>query len=342
MIYQKSRHGDFNATYHGSFNTPYTLKRTGFSGGLTHMNKNFARRVDARIKYQKAQHEHNLKPSAHYGRWLVTACIVIVFCFFMQIIGDKALHPKEEIQSYKSSVVMDVSHLASSRLWSETTNASKFWLLANSGQYPEELDWFANQCFRALDYCYHYPSKKDLTPEIDLSEEASGDKVPLLIQRDERWGYQSYGDELIGYAGCGPTCMSMVALYLTGDPTFTPKYMADLSVENGYYYSHQGTAYSFIGEGCADVGLHASECALDESSMQAALDKDFPIIAVVGPGDFTKHGHFIVLVGYNDKGFVVNDPNSCDNSNREWTFEELKPQINAMWAMSNDSSNENG
>ena len=55
----------------------------------------------------------------------------------------------------------------------------------------------------------------------------------------------------------------------------------------------------------------------------------------MGPGDFTTTGHFIVLVGYENGKIKVNDPNSIKNSEKEWTYEQIKDQIRNLWAIRN-------
>ena len=56
-------------------------------------------------------------------------------------------------------------------------------------------------------------------------------EFPLFLQWDPRWGYQSYGSDNIGLAGCGPTCMSMALFYLTRDEMLTPDRIAAYSME---------------------------------------------------------------------------------------------------------------
>jgi hypothetical protein len=199
-------------------------------------------------------------------------------------------------------------------------------------EYTEDLIALAQKNSEALDYVYQYPALKDSTPEIDLSAQAESDQVPLLLQWDSRWGYQEYGTGLIGYTGCGPTCLSMVALYLTGNPEYTPAYMADYALNQGYYVAGSGTAWSLMSEGCAAFGLSAQVLPLDEGTMAAALNAGKPIICALGPGDFTDNGHFIVLTGYTGDGFTLNDPNSPQRSSQVWTFDQLKDQINNLWA----------
>ena len=58
----------------------------------------------------------------------------------------------------------------------------------------------------------------------------------------------------------------------------------------------------------------------------------------MGEGDFTSTGHYILLRGMDEEGFLVNDPNSRENSQKPWTWEQLEPQIRNIWAISNKSN----
>ena len=69
-----------------------------------------------------------------------------------------------------------------------------------------------------------------------------------------------------------------------------------------------------------------------ERAMKAALDKGRIIICAMGKGDFTIAGHFIVIYGYDEEGFKVNDPNSVARSRKRWSFDEIVEQINSIWA----------
>jgi hypothetical protein len=215
----------------------------------------------------------------------------------------------------------------------ETASDDKLsYILNHPEEYTEDLIALAQKNSEALDYVYQYPQLKDVAQAIDLSAEAQSDQVPLLLQWDTRWGYQEYGSGLIGYTGCGPTCLSMVALYLTGNADYSPAYVANYAFNAGYYVSGSGTAWSLMSEGCSAFGLSARELALDEGIMAAALNAGKPIICSMGPGDFTDNGHFIVLTGYTGDAFTVNDPNSPQRSSQVWTFDQLKGQIRNLWA----------
>ena len=75
------------------------------------------------------------------------------------------------------------------------------------------------------------------------------------------------------------------------------------------------------------------ELIMDESRMKAELDEGHPIVVNVGPGDFTDTGHFMVITGYDDEGFSINDPNSIEKSGKRWLFKNISSQIRAVWSM---------
>lgn len=200
--------------------------------------------------------------------------------------------------------------------------------------YPQALRELVEKNPETLDYVYQYPQLHDQSPEIDLKQEAAGDRVPLLLQWDTRWGYQSYGSGLIGYTGCGPTCLSMVALYLTGDASCDPASVARFAEQEGYYVSGSGTSWDLMDTGCRHFGLTSQEAMFEEHQMVSLLQEDKPLICVLGPGDFTDAGHFIVITGYTGEGFTICDPNSPLRSSQIWTYARLKDQVRNVWAFS--------
>lgn len=201
----------------------------------------------------------------------------------------------------------------------------------HSWLYTEDLLELLEKNKETVNYVYEYPKLCGQEPEINLSEEAEYETVPLLLQWDARWCYEPYGDGLIGYTGCAPTCISMVALYLTGVADYTPLYIAEYAETNGYYVSGVGTDWSLLNTGCSAFGIQTKELPLDEDYMKKELNAGHPLICSVGAGDFTDNGHFLVLTGYTDEGFSLNDPNSVKNSNRVWSYEELAGQIRKIW-----------
>lgn len=176
------------------------------------------------------------------------------------------------------------------------------------------------------------PTITELVTE-DGVERITGGNVSLLYynQGDDAWANQLYGKDPIGKYGCGPTSLSMVVSSLT-EQSLNPAEMAAWASQHGYWASRSGSYLSIV-PGTADAfGLHCESLGGDctASDLQQALASGGLVVALMGPGHFTKSGHFIVLRGATlDGGILVADPNSRDNSLTVWDpqtiLEELSP-----------------
>ena len=143
--------------------------------------------------------------------------------------------------------------------------------------------------------------------------------VVYYNQMDERWKDLPYGTDDIGHYGCGPTSMAMVVSSLTSE-TVDPPHMAQWAYENGHWCSRSGSYHSVVTGAAQAWGLNVT--ASPRTSPQPlidALSSGKLVVAIMGPGHFTKHGHFIVLRGVTSDGKVlVADPASRSRSGTEW------------------------
>ena len=249
-------------------------------------------------------------------------------------------YPQEETEYVSSITIMNVEKPVQ-RTQAETIqrleelgkeNPEIATISRSSSQYPEAmLTALANNPEMA-DFVAGYLSDNKYAAG-GLTELEKEQECPLFLQWDSRWGYELYGgDSCIGLAGCGPTCLSMILYYLTRDETLTPDRIAAYSMENDYYVSGTGTAWGLMEDFPEIYGIKATEPRMTERSIKAELDKGKVLICAMGQGDFTVSGHFIVIYGYGDSGFQINDPNCVARSRREWTFEEIKDQVKKIWA----------
>lgn len=197
--------------------------------------------------------------------------------------------------------------------------------------YPAALLDLLERNPETKDFVLHYPLRKDAGTSFSMEEYRNCTSVPLLMQWDERWGYRLYGEDMLGLTGCGPTALSMVAIYRLGDIRYTPAYIADFSVQNGFYVSGNGTAWTLMSDGARRLGLDAVEIPLDETRIIQNLKAGNPIICIMGPGDFTTSGHYIVMVGYKDGKIRINDCNSRARSEMLWEYDQIKSQIRNLW-----------
>lgn len=164
--------------------------------------------------------------------------------------------------------------------------------------------------------------------EAELEEE-----FPLLLQFDPRWGYFEYGGKEMGLSGCGPTCLAMTLLTLTEEEDITPDQVAAYSLEHGYYVQNIGTAWKLMDDFPVLYGLSVKHPSINETNMKKELDAGNLLICSVKKGVFTAEGHFIVIYGYDETGFFVNDPKCVARSNRTWAYSEFGSQIKRIWAI---------
>ena len=213
--------------------------------------------------------------------------------------------------------------------------------------YTKEVRKLLMNHYEARDFVFNYPvrlgqataSDADPTEYYDIDYSHG---VPHLYQWDMRWGYMMYGSDALGITGCGPTSLSMVAIYILKDKKLTPDYIADFALNEGYAIEGNGTSWELMSEGAQKLGLLSVDVALDENRMAEQLLAGRPLICILGPGRFTDTGHFIVITGYEDYEmvdgiytngkFVINDPNCVENSERKWSLSEFQNDIGAVWA----------
>lgn len=177
--------------------------------------------------------------------------------------------------------------------------------------------------------------------------------IPLFIQTDPRWGnvpYCYYGkasNGTIGTSGCGPTSMAMAiaglggynsSIDLNGDGVIDPYEAAMYSLDKGHRIYGSGTSWAYFNDIGKATGLKVKQVASSGwKEVLDALKKGNPVVASMGPGAFTKGGHYITLVGIDSNGrIIVNDSNSTSRSNQTWSFENIVlPQSKQFWIVSN-------
>ena len=201
----------------------------------------------------------------------------------------------------------------------------------NSGEYAEELNAALRLNPELKDFVNGYEENKDKDFTIDLSKEAMSGEIPLLMQWDKRWGYHIYAGEPFALSGCGPTCLSMVCIGLLGDPSYTPLYISEYAQNNGYSLDSSGSFWTLISEGGQDLGLDVIEIPNYEQRIIDNLEVGNPIICIMGPGDFTETGHFVVLTKYVHGKIQINDPYRKSNSDKLWEYDEIENQIQNLW-----------
>lgn len=263
------------------------------------------------------------KRKKHFTKaWLILLLIVIIAIFLnappkAETTGTA---PSDGISS--QSAVTDVTDII--HAFAKQNNLQ-------TDEWPGDLIEAFSKNPEMESYVLNYPLKKDKDFEIDISDYNYSEEVPLFLQWDERWGYNQYAGQLMGLSGCGPTCLSMVCTYLLQDDTYNPEYVAEFAESNGYSSPGNGSAWTLISDGGEDLGLDVTEIPLNEDRIISNLEVGNPIICIMGPGDFTSTGHFIVLTEYTDGKVRVNDPYSKSRSEKLWELSDIMEQIDNLW-----------
>lgn len=209
-------------------------------------------------------------------------------------------------------------------------------ILLNLYQYPKDILNMAIQNQETISFVAGYPKhQQDTAASGKIKESELENGIPAFQQWDSRWGYVKYGNNIIAVNGCGPTCMSMVYSGLKKDTAMSPAEMAEYCLEKSYYSADSGTAWSMMTTGAEDLGLQAEQISVSKEAVKEALKAGHPVICSMAPGDFTTQGHFIVLTGLSEDGKIqLNDPNSIERTEKEWTFKKVISQVKAAWSYS--------
>lgn len=250
----------------------------------------------------------------------------------------------EEIEAEKIQEVLDSDQYKDQLGELYKKNPETKEIILNREKYSDDLLTWLFDHQEALQWVIDYQtamsarSEEELSAQglqaVDLKDYRIQNHIPVYFQWSEVWGYASYGSENIGMGGCGPTSLSMVATGLTGNTSFTPKYVADMSVNMGYYVDEVGTDWTLMTAGASELGINSAQLTnWSEDTLKSELSAGHPIICSMGPGDFTNQGHFIVLSGLTEEGKVlINDPNSKINSRKKWDLNTIINQMNAAWS----------
>lgn len=244
--------------------------------------------------------------------------------------------------SYTEQVALDFVEKPEKRTREEAIEKMKelsrwypafYYIYENIDQYPIELILTSVGNPEMVSFLYGYLSS-DGNILGGFTNQEKPEDYPLFLQFDPRWGYLPYGSRgTVGSSGCGPSCLAMAIFHLTGDRSCTPGAIAQYSLENGYYVEGVGTAWSLLANYPTQFGLTSYQINWSEANLKAELDKERVLICSVRPGNFTSAGHFIVIYGYDENGFKINDPKCVYRSQLSWTYEQIKNDIKATWTI---------
>ncbi|MCQ4637159.1 C39 family peptidase [Anaerovorax odorimutans] len=171
-------------------------------------------------------------------------------------------------------------------------------------------------------------------------------KQPKLYrQTDKRWASKPYrvkGKEnsTIGGSGCGPTAAAMLVATFV-DSKETPVTACSWAMKHGYKAVGQGTYYTFFeayfrahGMKCQQVpganSYHKRNTSSDKEAL-AALKAGNYVIACMGPGLWTRGGHFVLAYKYENGKAYINDPASSASARAKNTWDKFSYEAKYYW-----------
>lgn len=168
------------------------------------------------------------------------------------------------------------------------------------------------------------------------------DQPVSYLQTDRRWANQAYAvkgeSATVGGSGCGPTAMAMV-LATWADPKVTPATECAWALAHGYKALHQGTFYAYFQPAAARYGLTCTQLNYAtiynnsgspcHAKVLKALRAGDLVIACMGPGNWTRSGHFVLLWDVNESLDIacVNDPASTLTRRVRGSWKLFKSQV---------------
>ena len=176
---------------------------------------------------------------------------------------------------------------------------------------------------------------KQIIPKVynDHSIEMKGKKETIegfiyFNQADAAWNDNGYQ---IHSSGCGPTAMAVCISSLTGK-WVTPVDTTIWAYNHGYYTS-AGASHEMVPALARQYKLSCNGLGTDINKIRSALKKKHPVVSLMGPGYFTKKGHFIVLVAIDDNDQVtVADVGSRERTQYKYPLKDVVAQTKSASA----------
>lgn len=170
---------------------------------------------------------------------------------------------------------------------------------------------------------------------------------PMLYmnQADSHWGdYKIGGMDNMSHYGCGPTTVAMIAnSFSHGGVAVTPQDVAEWAWENKLYQLHGGSFHSLIPEGLAHYGMQVESVTdLSAKNVRELLDDGHILVALMGKGQFSDSGHFVVLAeNAPNGGVMLADPFNFTNCEKTWDLKDILTELKTasdaggpLWAVS--------
>lgn len=153
-------------------------------------------------------------------------------------------------------------------------------------------------------------------------------------QYDSRWKKKMYSakkdkSQTIGSSGCGPTSMTdIMATWI--DRGLTPVEMCQYALDHGFRTSNSGTAWGYYKSVAKhwEYGFGGFTQTKSMATLKKALAAGAFVVSSMGPGYWTKGGHFICVYKMDDTYVYARDPASSTRKKQKIkNFENQRKQF---------------
>lgn len=144
---------------------------------------------------------------------------------------------------------------------------------------------------------------------------STGFKKPVdYKQYDSKWAYKIFSatgskSQTMKSSGCGPTSAADVVATLK-DSSVTPWTLAQLYLKAGFRTANSGTAWGAFKWTANKYGFSKFVQTSSLATLKACLDAGGYVVCSMGPGYWTKGGHYICAWKYDSTYIYCNDPAS--------------------------------
>lgn len=150
------------------------------------------------------------------------------------------------------------------------------------------------------------PNREEHPSKIELVRTSD---VPLFLQTADEWKDISYGtdgDENMAENGCAIATLAMIGNYYGFEST--PATVQEWA-QNDYYIYGAGTSWEIFEDYALFHELDFLNLGNNIEWAKEELEKGHLVIVSVDVSQFTDVGHIMLLTGYQDGKFSLNDPN---------------------------------
>lgn len=219
----------------------------------------------------------------------------------------------------------------------ETDERAKF-AIENAELYPKY--WF-NLLYSEDEFelAYNYPFMKNNYQNMSFTaEELNSKEIPAVYMNDPRWAYENIS---VKSQGCVAVAITMANLYLNHNSDADPVKIMNYADEIGKV-SLGGIEQDGISDIIVHFGMTSEEHifniengeSISESELKAAVDTEKTVV-MAGLRGATFGNHVLIIRGYDDNGFFINDPSDPENTAVQWDFEVFENELVRYWIITN-------